>query len=88
VDGAGKTWKLERFEGPVVETIIRVAKERAVDLIAMATVGKHGFLDGFRGSTTSQVVAQAPCPVLALPFIALKSAKPDLPSRADEAQRP
>jgi nucleotide-binding universal stress UspA family protein len=65
--GTGRT--VERLAGPVVETILRVAAERRVDLIAMPTVGKHGFLDGFRGSTTSRVLAQSPCPVLTLPLI-------------------
>jgi nucleotide-binding universal stress UspA family protein len=66
-----ETWKVEHLKGPIVETIVRAAKERAVDLIAMATAGNHGFLDGLRGSTTSQVVGDAPCPVLALPLLLL-----------------
>jgi nucleotide-binding universal stress UspA family protein len=33
----------------------------------MATAGRDGFLDALRGSTTEQVVREAPCPVLALP---------------------
>jgi nucleotide-binding universal stress UspA family protein len=69
LDEAGETRKVECLEGPVVETILRVADERKVDLIAMPTAGHHGFLDVFRGSTTSRVLAHAPCPVLALPLI-------------------
>jgi len=67
-DAAGAT-KIESFEGPVVETILRVAEERNVDLIAMPTAGQHGFLDAFRGSTTSRVLPHAPCPVLTWPLI-------------------
>jgi nucleotide-binding universal stress UspA family protein len=70
VDDATLAATIERFEGPVVDTILRVADERRVDLIAMPTAGHHGFLDGFRGSTTSRVLAHAPCPVLTLPLIA------------------
>jgi len=69
LDGTGKTRKIEHLDGPVTETILRVANERKVDLIAMATAGHHGFLDGFRGSTTRQVLARAPCLVLALPLM-------------------
>ena len=68
-DAAEESTKIERLEGPVVETILRVADERNVDLIAMPTAGHHGFLDAFRGRTTSRVLARAPCPVLALPLI-------------------
>jgi nucleotide-binding universal stress UspA family protein len=69
VDVVGATKKIESLEGPIVETILRVADERNIDLIAMPTAGHHGFLDAFRGSTTSRVLAHAPCPVLALPLI-------------------
>jgi nucleotide-binding universal stress UspA family protein len=34
----------------------------------MVTEGSHGFLDALRGSTTQQIIRQAPCPVLAIPF--------------------
>lgn len=67
LDMSGKTRKIANYSGPVVETIVREATERKTDLIAMATAGHHGVLDGLRGSTTSQVLARAPCPVLALP---------------------
>jgi nucleotide-binding universal stress UspA family protein len=66
---AGEAGKIERFAGPVVETILRVAEERKVDLIAMPTAGRHGILDALKGSTTSRVLAHARCPVLALPLI-------------------
>jgi nucleotide-binding universal stress UspA family protein len=68
-DEAPVSERIERFEGPVVETILRVANERQVDLIAMPTIGDRGLLDAFRGSTTSRVISRAPCPVLTLPLI-------------------
>ena len=58
--------EVEVMEGPLVETILHVAQERQVDLIAMPTAGHQGFLDALRGSTTEQVLRQAPCPVLAV----------------------
>jgi nucleotide-binding universal stress UspA family protein len=68
-DAAPVSEKIERFEGPVVETILRVADERQVDLIAMPTTGHRGLLEAFRGSTTSRVISRAPC-LLTLPLIA------------------
>jgi nucleotide-binding universal stress UspA family protein len=58
-------WRELRREGDVVEAILDVAKE--IDLIVMATEGRHGFVDAVRGSVTEQVVRRAPCPVLAVP---------------------
>ncbi len=54
-------------EGDVVEVILTEAEESDADLIAMATQGRDGFLDGFRGSTTEQVLRGARSPVLAIP---------------------
>jgi nucleotide-binding universal stress UspA family protein len=68
----------ERFrrEGIVVETVARegdplvviadVARERAVDLIAMGTHGSTGLKHFLLGSTAERVMHQAPCPVLTI----------------------
>jgi hypothetical protein len=69
LDDVGCSHHVERFEGPVVETILSAAERVRADLIAMPTTGRHGFLDALRGSTTSRVVARATCPVLTLPLI-------------------
>jgi nucleotide-binding universal stress UspA family protein len=69
IDDSGETIEVEQLQGPIAETILRVAKDRRSDLIVMPTAGHHGFLDAVRGSTTSRVLAHAPCPVLALPLI-------------------
>ena len=61
--GPGVT--VRHLAGDPVETIL--AEARSADLIAMPTEGRHGLRDFLRGSTTEQVVARAPCPVLALP---------------------
>lgn len=53
--------------GPVVETILDVAKEIQPDLIVMATAGHNNLFDNLRGSTTERVLRDAPCPVLAIP---------------------
>ncbi len=53
--------------GAAVDTILAVANELDVDMIAMATAGRQGFLDAIRGSTTERVLRHAPCPVLAVP---------------------
>jgi nucleotide-binding universal stress UspA family protein len=58
-------WQELRREGDVVSTILDVAK--TVDLIVMATAGRHGFVEAMSGSVTERVVRGAPCPVLAVP---------------------
>jgi nucleotide-binding universal stress UspA family protein len=57
---------VEVLTGSVVEAILRLARDRRADLIAMPTVGHEGFLDALRGNTTEQVLRHAPCPVLAV----------------------
>ena len=64
-EGEAWVWKELRPEGDVVEVILDAAKE--VDLIVMATEGRHGIIDAMRGSVTERVVRDAPCPVLAVP---------------------
>ena len=59
-------WKETRSEGDVAEAILNAAREE-VDLVIMATEGRHGFIDAMRGSVTERVVHGAPCPVLAVP---------------------
>jgi nucleotide-binding universal stress UspA family protein len=61
------SWKELRRKGDVAPTILDVA--RNVDLIVMATEGRHGVVDAMRGSVTERVVRGAPCPVLAVPAI-------------------
>ena len=58
---------VEVVQGPIEETILRIAQDYHADMIAMPTAGHHGFLDALRGSTTERVLRRAPCPVLAIP---------------------
>jgi nucleotide-binding universal stress UspA family protein len=51
----------------VVDTIVATADQLDVDLIVMATEGRHGFLDALRGSTTEAVLRRAGRPLLAVP---------------------
>ncbi len=48
---------------PHVE-IVRLAEERKVDLIVMATHGRGFISHALMGSTTERVIRRAPCPVL------------------------
>jgi nucleotide-binding universal stress UspA family protein len=59
------SWEEISKEGEVAAAILDTAKE--VDLIVMATEGRHGIVDAMRGSVTERVVRGAPCPVLAVP---------------------
>jgi nucleotide-binding universal stress UspA family protein len=63
-------YREEQRGGDVIDEIERAAREMEVDLIAMATDGRDGFLGVMgRGSHTEQVVRRAPCPVLAVPAL-------------------
>jgi nucleotide-binding universal stress UspA family protein len=53
--------------GPVVDTILDVARSVKADLIAMPTAGRHGLLDAVRGSTTARVLDDARWPLLTVP---------------------
>ncbi len=61
------TWQVEHRQGEPVAEILSAADKHVVDLIVMATDGPDGVLDALRGSTTEQVLRQAPCPLLAVP---------------------
>jgi nucleotide-binding universal stress UspA family protein len=47
--------------------IVRLATERKVDLIVMATLGRGFISHAMMGSTTERVLRRAPCPVLVVP---------------------
>ena len=50
--------------GDAASEIVRVAKERGVDLIVIASHGRTGLGRILFGSTAEAVVRHAPCPVL------------------------
>lgn len=52
--------------GIPINTIIKVAEEREIDLIVMGTNGITGIAEWIVGSTTEKIVRLAPCPVLSL----------------------
>jgi nucleotide-binding universal stress UspA family protein len=65
-----ETWEIERVvsEGNPAAEILAVAEKRHANLIIMVTAGTNGWLDAIRGSTTDQVLREAKCPVLAMPY--------------------
>jgi len=66
-EGPGWTWHTEHRQGEPVAEILSAADRHVADLIVMATTGQDGVLDALRGSTTGEVLRQAPCPLLAVP---------------------
>ena len=58
------SWEVEVADGHPAETIVRIAQERAVDLIVMGTHGRTGLRHALLGSVAEKVVCRAPCPVL------------------------
>jgi universal stress protein A len=65
-DLQGSNVKIETLQrlGTPYEEIIKVARERSVDLIIVATHGYTGLKHFLLGSTTERVVRVSPCPVL------------------------
>ena len=62
-------WQIERVvrSGSPAAEIAAAAEETHANAIIMVTEGRDGFLDVLRGSTTSQVLQQTPCPLLSIP---------------------
>ncbi len=54
----------EVFEGDPGETITRLAKDRAMDLVVMGSRGLSGVKRAFLGSVSHMVIHKAPCAVL------------------------
>lgn len=63
----GISWEEECIrEGAIVPSVIAMARKEDADLIVMSTNGRDTFQQKVIGSITEQVLAQAPCPVLAV----------------------
>jgi nucleotide-binding universal stress UspA family protein len=63
------TWEVEIAVGRPADTIVRLARERNVDLIVMATHGRTGLGHAVLGSVAEKVVRLAPCPVLTVKYV-------------------
>jgi universal stress protein A len=59
-------WDVAIAVGRPADTIVRIARERNVDLIVMATHGRTGLEHVVLGSVAEKVVRLAPCPVLTI----------------------
>jgi nucleotide-binding universal stress UspA family protein len=62
----GVDWQGQVDFGSPARSIVKVARDREIDLIVMATQGPQGLADMVLGSTAQAVVRRAPCPVLTL----------------------
>ena len=60
----GGAWDVEIATGHPADAIVRVARDRAADLIVMGTHGRTGLQHALLGSVAEKVVRLAPCPVL------------------------
>jgi nucleotide-binding universal stress UspA family protein len=67
--GPGFQLTREVLTGDPAHEIVRVARERAVDLIVMATHGYGPFRRFLLGSVTAKVLHDAPCPVWTGPHL-------------------
>ena len=57
-------WEVEIAIGHPADAIVRLARERNVDVIVMATHGRTGLGHVILGSVAEKVMRLAPCPVL------------------------
>ena len=60
-------WRIVPADKGIAHSIIEITRDLEVDLVAMTTVGRDGFLDALRGSTTEQVMRGVNCPLIAIP---------------------
>jgi len=60
-------WGRETRTGDVVEMSSAVADKLDASLVVLATEGRHGFLDAWRGSTTERIVRACRRPILTVP---------------------
>tara|TARA_A100001037_G_scaffold237397_1_gene216546 strand:- start:512 stop:1108 length:597 start_codon:yes stop_codon:yes gene_type:complete len=62
-------WRCNRVtvQGAVVSSVLEAAQAGQSDLVVMRTRCPKGFLGTLRGSTASQIIRSATCPVLAIP---------------------
>lgn len=66
----GISWSQTLQSGDVIDRIIETAREVAADLVVMASDGRNGILDAFRGSHSEQILRLVPCPLLVVPITA------------------
>lgn len=62
--GADASVKLVENSGSVAEEIVKQAEKENADLIAVGTRGRSRIKQLFLGSTSTEVIRRAPCPVL------------------------
>ena len=62
------TCRVEIAAGNTVDAILRIASDKAVDLIVMSTHGRTGLVRTFLGSVAEAVLHKAACPVLVVRY--------------------
>ncbi|MGB5526698.1 MAG: universal stress protein [Gemmatimonadota bacterium] len=66
----GIRWSQGLQQGDVIDRIIGTAGDQQADLVVMASDGRNGIMDAFRGSHSEQIVRLVPCPLLVVPITA------------------
>lgn len=66
----GWDWQTNFRSGDVIQNIVDAANEIDADLVAMATDGRSGFLEGLRGSHSERVLKDIGIPLLIVPVAA------------------
>jgi nucleotide-binding universal stress UspA family protein len=63
----GWEWQSELLEGDPEDALVQLARAWDADLVAMVSRGRDHLADLVLGSTLDRVLAESPCPVLAVP---------------------
>ena len=71
---AGTQTRVLTVGGRPADVIVATARSESSTLIVMTSAGHDGFMDAVRGSTSEQVIREAPCPVLVVPAPAYDAA--------------
>ena len=66
----GIRWSQGLQQGDVIDQIIGAARDLHANLVVMASDGRNGIMDAFRGSHSEQIVRLVPCPLLVVPITA------------------
>lgn len=64
---AGWNWESSLLQGEINKSIVDAARNWEADLLALVSRGRDHLADLVLGSTLDQVLAESPCPILAVP---------------------
>lgn len=67
VHAGGIIFECVSDENPPVEAVLKMIREREIDLVIMGTKGQSNLANVIFGSNAAAIIEKAPCPVIAVP---------------------